>query len=280
VKARLVALTSAVVTVAGFAGFAVAATTAAATHPPGRQSRTSGIAVAGANVYVWSAHRSERDGEGCTLSFVVRSRTTGRVGALTAGHCVGTLPGGPSYSVHQTRDVRSDTTDPGAELGAVSPGAYRFGRAGDSAYVSLAAGRIGRPAVYVGGPRSHRTIPVAGVGALHRGTRVCYSGAATGEHCGFRVVGHPGTISFPDRGRTYRVGHEWSAAGRTCTSRAGDSGSPVYTRQHGAAYAVGILSGGQKQAGRCPFVFTPVALALRHLDLSLVSASSPAPRQR
>lgn len=245
---------------------------ASAERVAGRQSRTSGVAIAGANVYVWSVHRSEADGSGCTLSFVARSVDTSQLGALTAGHCVGTLAGGPSYAVHQTRSVRADTTDPGIQLGAVADGQIRFGKHGDSAFMSLAAGRTTRADVYVGGPRSHRSIPVVGLTDPHRGLRVCYSGAVTGEHCGFHVVAKPVAVNFPHHGQTYRIRHEWRATGGTCTSRAGDSGSPVYVKHQGVADAVGILSGGQEHAGQCPFFFTPVSLALRHLDLRLVTA--------
>jgi V8-like Glu-specific endopeptidase len=263
---------TAVVAVVACLGAAVAPS-AASTAVASRQSRTSGVAIAGANVYLWSVHRSEDDGSGCTLSFVVSSVTTGQQGALTAGHCVGTLDGGPSYAVHQTRNVRADTTDPGVQLGAVSEGQYRFGKQGDSAFMGLAEGRTARAAVYVGGPRSHRSIPVAGLTQAKQGLTVCYSGAVTGEHCGFRVVGRPAVISFKYGGRNYRIRHEWRATGVTCTSRAGDSGSPVYVKRRGAAYAVGVLSGGQQHAGHCPFYFSPVSVALRHLDVQLVTAS-------
>lgn len=250
-----------------------AAPSAASTERvPGRQSRTSGVAIAGANIYAWSVHRSEDDGSGCTLSFVVRSLATSQPGALTAGHCVGTLDGGPSYAVYQTRNVRANTTDPGIQLGAVSDGQIRLGKHGDSAFMALAEGRTTQASVYLGGPRSHRSIPVHGLIDPHSGLRVCYSGAVTGEHCGFRIAGKPVVVSFPHHGQTYRIRHEWRVSGPTCTSRAGDSGSPVYVKRHGAAYAVGILSGAQKHAGECPFYFTPVSLALHQLNLALVTS--------
>jgi hypothetical protein len=254
-------------------GAAVAPSAASTEAVASRQSRTSGLAIAGANVYLWSIHRSEDDGSGCTLSFVVSSLTTSQQGALTAGHCVGTLAGGPSYAVHQTHTVRANTTDPGVQLGAIADGQFRFGKQGDSAFMGLTEGRTARAGVYVGGPRSHRSIPVAGLAHARQGLKVCYSGAVTGEHCGFRVVGKPAVISFKYHGQTYRIRHEWRATGVTCTSRAGDSGSPVYVKRHGTAYAVGILSGGQQRAGHCPFYFSPVSVALRHLNLALVTAS-------
>lgn len=279
-KVRLGAAALAVIAAVAILGAAVTPSTASAGQSTGRQSRTSGVAIAGANIYLWSIHRTEDDGGGCTLAFTVRSSATGQAGALTAGHCVATLDGGPMYAVHQTRTVSSNTTDPGVQLGAVNDGQYRFGRLGDSAFMTLAYRRTARPAVYVGGADSRRSISVAGVRKPHRGLRVCYSGAVTGEHCGFQVIGKPSVVSFPQRGRTYRVSHEWRARGPSCTSRLGDSGSPVYAKQRGKAYAVGILSGGQKHAGRCPFFFTPVSLALRTLGLQLVSARSPMPRLR
>jgi Trypsin len=245
-----------------------AATGAAA---PGRQSRLSNVAIAGGDVYLWSAHRSVRQGVGCTLSFAVRSVTTQRIGSLTAGHCVATLAGGPAFIVAQTRSGKGNTTDPGHHLGKVTAGEYRLGNQGDSAFVALVDHRSARRSVFTGGAASDTTISVAGFGRLRDGIHVCYSGAVSGEHCGFTVVGRPETVTFPDGHQQYRIHHEWRASRRTCTSRAGDSGSPVYIKRHGRAYAVGILSGGQKHPGTCPFFFTPVKLALARLHLRLLT---------
>jgi hypothetical protein len=227
-------------------------------HSVNRQSRTSDIAVAGGDIFVWSVHRSVRTGAGCTLAFAVRSDVSHRAASLTAGHCVATLTGPPAYTVNQTRNGGGNTTDPGDRLGVVSAGAYRLGKNGDSALVSLVPFRQARAAVFAGGRSSGATIPVAGLARLHDGMHVCYSGAVSGEHCGFTVVGRPETTVFHEGRRTYRIHHEWRARAETCTSRAGDSGSPVYVRRGGRAFAVGILSGGQRRLGRCPFFFTPV----------------------
>src|SRR4051812_49210276 len=126
-RVKVLAGAAAVSMAAALLGAAAAPSTASAGHDSGRQSRTSGVAAAGANVYLWSTHRSDSDGGGCTLSFVVRSRPAGKLGALTAGHCVGTLPGGPTYAVHQTRNLRANTTDPGLLLGTVAADQFRFG---------------------------------------------------------------------------------------------------------------------------------------------------------
>jgi V8-like Glu-specific endopeptidase len=77
---------------------------------------------------------------------------------------------------------------------------------------------------------------------------------------------------FKEGGRTIHIQHEWTASGRngSCTSVKGDSGSPVYVKRNGEAFAVGILSGGQDAKGTCPFFFTPVSLALRQYDLALL----------
>jgi hypothetical protein len=238
-----------------------------------RQSRTSGIAVAGGDVFMWSQHRSIHNGGGCTLSFTVRSTTSHRYGSLTAGHCVQTLDGGPTYSVQQTRNGSGNTTYPGLRIGVVNRGQSRLGKHGDNAFIALARGRRARAAVFTGGVASTRTIPVAGLARLRDGIKVCYSGEASGEHCGFRVVGRPQTISFPDAGHVYTIHQEWRATRATCTSRAGDSGAPVYVKRHGRAYAVGILSGAQRNTSKCPFYFTPVTTALKRLHLQLVSAS-------
>jgi Trypsin len=268
--------------VAAIAAASVAAGLLAATMVPataagapaiGRQSRTSDVAVAGADVYMWSTHRSINSGDACTLSFAVRTKRSHRIGALTAGHCVTTIAGGPTYTVHETRAGRGNTTDPGLRLGDVHYGAYRLGRNGDSAFVRVGSHRRARPWIFTGGATTHHTIPVAGIAHLHDGLRVCYSGAVSGEHCGFKIVGRPATVTFRDGARTLRIAHEWRATRGTCTSRLGDSGAPVYVRKGGKAYAVGILSGGQERASKCPFYFTSVVLALSRLKLTLLTAS-------
>jgi hypothetical protein len=249
---------------------AVSSATATGGAVAGRQSRFSNVAIAGGDVYLWSAHRSVHDGGGCTLSFAVRSVTAHRLGSLTAGHCVGTLTGGPAFIVAQTRNGKGNTTDPGDQLGQIGAGDYRLGTGGDSAFMALVPHRSARAAVFTGGTTSDATIPLAGLARLRDGIHVCYSGAASGEHCGFTVVGPPETVTFPDGHHQYRIHHEWRATRRACTSRAGDSGSPVYVKRHGRAYAVGILSGGQKHSGRCPFFFTPVTLALARLRVTIL----------
>jgi V8-like Glu-specific endopeptidase len=270
---KFMAAVLAAVLVAGgvVAGTWSGAATASGSQIIDRQSRVSNVAVAGGDIYVWSLHRSDHDGGGCTVSFAVRSRTTLLDGALTAGHCVATLGGGPSYTVHQTRNGRGNTTDPGDELGVVRAHGYHLGKDGDSALVALDLGRAARAAIFTGGVTSAATIRVAGLARLHNGIHVCYSGAASGEHCGFTVRSGPRAVTFHEGHRTYRIHHEWRATRATCTSRPGDSGSPVYVKRHGWAYAVGILSGGQKASNRCPFFFTPVTLALHRLHAQLLT---------
>lgn len=248
--------------------------TVAASEPAGRQSRNSGVAIAGADIYVWSSHASESSGSGCTTSFVVRSISTHVMGVLTAGHCVTTLTGGPQYLVHQTQRLSGDETAPGRLLGVVTASHYTVGDNGDSAFVRLAEGMVGQASVFTGGMHSHRTIPVAGVAQVKAGEHVCYSGAATGEHCGYTVVGWPQKVSFGSSRAHGKIaiGNEWRATGKTCMSSKGDSGSPVYIRRGGAAYAVGILSGGQVKPDSCPFYFTPVTVALQTLGLRLVKS--------
>jgi hypothetical protein len=238
----------------------------------GRQSRASNLAIAGGDIYLWSIHRSARAGDGCTLSFAVRSKRTHRLGSLTAGHCVKTLAGGPAYTVHQTRGGKRNTTFPGHKLGEVHVGAYRVGAHGDSALIVLLGHRRAPASVFTGGPTSDTSISVAGLAHLADGIKVCYSGAASGEHCGFTVVGRPRTVAFRDGGRTIRIRHEWRATRATCTSRVGDSGAPVYVKRDGKAYAVGILSGGQERSSKCPFYFTSVTLALTQLHVRLLRA--------
>jgi len=237
----------------------------------GRQSRVSGVAIAGGDVYVWSEHRSVQTGGGCTIAFPVRSRTTHRLGVLSAGHCVRTLDGGPAYEVHQTQRLGSEGTSPGDLLGRVEPGGARLGKHGDNAFVRLVAHRTARPRLFVGPVFTTKTIPVTGRMKLRKGLSVCYSGASSGEHCGYTVVGGPETVMFKEGNQDLHISHEWRASRATCTSRRGDSGSPVYVRRGGKAYAVGILSGGQRKAGECPFFFTPVGLALKTLNLKLLT---------
>jgi hypothetical protein len=248
---------------------------AGAAEPAGRQSRLSDTAIAGADIYVWSSHTSDASGSGCTASYVVRSMSTHALGVLTAGHCVATLVGGPSYVVHQTELLPGDDTEPGDLLGTVAAGDYTVGANGDSAFVRLAPGVGEQPSIFAGGVHSRTAIPVMGLAQLKDGDHVCYSGAASGEHCGFTVVGPPLTVAFSAAGsrRKVAISHEWRATGTDCTSRKGDSGSPVYIRHDGVAYAIGILSGGQVKANSCPFYFTPVQLALTTLGLRLVKSA-------
>ena len=81
-------------------------------------------------------------------------------------------------------------------------------------------------------------------------------------------------MSFKSADGHVTIGNEWRATGEACTSRKGDSGSPVYVDNGGAAYAVGILSGGQLKRGQCPFYFTPVKLALKVLGLTLITVEA------
>jgi V8-like Glu-specific endopeptidase len=262
---------------AGLAVLAVLPATAAAsagahrTAAASRQSRTSGVSIAGGNVYIWSTHGSEYRGTGCTISFAVRSVRTGAKGALTAGHCVATMSDPPAYLVHQTEAQGGDGTAPGDLLGKVTRSKYTLGPNGDSAFVALAPGRDARPLIFTGGPSSRTAIPVAGLEDPQPGMQVCYSGATTGEHCGFTIVGGAQSVNFKSSHGTVTIGNEWRASGARCTSRRGDSGSPVYTESGGVAYAVGILSGGQVKAGQCPFYFTPVSLAMRLYHLTLIT---------
>jgi V8-like Glu-specific endopeptidase len=239
----------------------------------GRQSRDSRMAIAGGDIFLWSSHASENSGNGCTMAFSVRSRSTGALGVITAGHCVATLPGGPAFMVHQTERLPGDDTAPGAYLGRVTRSNYRLGSDGDSAFIQLGGGRRAEPYVFTGGTRSSTAIPVAGLGQLQSGIQVCYSGATSGEHCGFTVEGPPEDVNFKSNGSQVTISHEWRATGADCTSRKGDSGSPVYIRSGGVAYAVGILSGGQVQPNSCPFYFTPIKLALQLYDVRLRTAS-------
>ena len=103
-----------------------------------RQSRTSDIAIAGGSVFLWSKHTGQNSGSGCTLAFSVRSIRTGGKGALTAGHCVATLNGGPAYFVQQTQSLPNDATAPGDLLAKVSGRSYVVGPNGDSAFAAVA----------------------------------------------------------------------------------------------------------------------------------------------
>jgi hypothetical protein len=247
----------------------------------GRQSRTSGVGIAGGSIYLWSSKydslpigKRVSQGGACTLGYAVRSRATGRSGVLTAGHCVATLPGKPSYALHQTTNVGATHTDPGVLLAKIQRGQYRMGVNGDSAVGFLAKNASVRPYLFVGGTRSKLTIPVVGIRAPRYKMKICYSGATSGEHCGYRITDLPhGTRPFtdPNGGPSYKIGHEWGAKSGHCTSRPGDSGSPVYQRVDNQAYAVGILSGAYNK-DQCEMFFTPIGLALDQLILSLVRA--------
>lgn len=239
----------------------------------GRQSRTSGVGIAGGSVYLWSSHSNDHHGGACTVGFAVRRTRTSRTGVVTAGHCVRTLSGGPAYVIHQTRNLPPNGTDPGVLLARVARGDSRMGSNGDSAFGRTTSHSEVRPYVFIGGTHSTTTIPVVGLAKVTYGMHVCYSGAASGEHCGF-TVGRRQSVKFHDHNKLITITHEYGAsrANRSCTSVKGDSGSPVYLRSHNVAYAVGILSGGQQTAGQCPFFFTPIRLALQQLHLTLLRA--------
>jgi hypothetical protein len=273
-RSRILAALVAVVAIVPIT--ATAASGSHAVKAASRQSRDSGVAIAGGSVFVWSRHSGQNRGSGCTLAFSVRSIRSGAKGALTAGHCVATLNGGPAYYVQQTQSLPHDATAPGDLLGKVSGRHYVVGPNGDSAFASLVPGRNARPLLFTGGSASRTAIPVAGVRHPHTGMQICYSGAATGEHCGFTIVGGSQDVSFKSGNGRVTIGNEWRATGAACTSRKGDSGSPVYVVEGGVAYAVGILSGGQVRRGRCPFYFTPVKLALKSLGVKLITSKAGA----
>jgi len=263
---------------AGVAALSVTATATAGSHvrhAASRQSRTSDVAIAGGSIFLWSKHSGQNSGSGCTLAFSVRT-PSGKKGALTAGHCVATLDGGPAYFVQQTQSLPHDATSPGDLLAKVAGSKYVVGSNGDSAFAALVSGRSARPLVFTGGSATRDAIPVAGLLSPEPGMQVCYSGAATGEHCGFTIEGGSQDVSFRSGSGHVTIGNEWRATGEDCTSRKGDSGSPVYVLQDGVAYAVGILSGGQVKQGQCPFYFTPVKLALKVLGVTLITSKSAA----
>lgn len=248
----------------------VPATAAAATSADtsGRQSRTSHVAIAGGDIYLWSTHHRSANGGSCSLAFAVHD-ASGDSGSLTAGHCVATLSGGPSYAVFQTQAGSRHRTYLGDRLGTVSAHRFHVGKRGDNAMVALATDRVSRARIFTGGTRSTTTIPVTRDTDPHVGLgHVCFSGSRSGEQCGYTVRYAHRTVSFEDHGHTYRIHHEW-AAGGACTSGPGDSGSPVYVKHGSHAIALGILSGSGTVSGHCVFFFTPVSLALRTLHLHL-----------
>jgi V8-like Glu-specific endopeptidase len=254
----------------GLTASAVASPAAAASA--GRQSRSSHLAIAGADVYLWSSHRSDRSGGACTLAFSVRT-ASGHTGALTAGHCLELLRGGPSYTVHQTRYGKGNTSDVGDVLGSVTRGESHAGGDGDNAFVALAGGSQAEPSVFTGRRATKTAATVVGHRSVHDGqSHVCFSGAISGEHCGLVVRGPARTITFHQDGRTLRIAHERTAYG-SCSARPGDSGAPVYVRHGSSVWAIGILSGGGTVNGQCVTLFTPLSLALRHLHVSLLTRS-------
>lgn len=250
-------------------GLAVAG---ASTASAGRQSLTSDTARGGANVYLHSAHATSRSGSSCTLGFPVKRRNGAR-GVLTAGHCVAVLPHGAPYDVFETKSGRSNTTYVGEQLGEVPARRYHVGTEGDNALVLLADGRDAKPQIYTGDATSAATAAVIGSRAPKVGmAHLCYSGAVSGEHCGFRIRYRPRTMRFDERSRTLRIHHEWPATGR-CTAKAGDSGSPVFLKRGSRVLAVGILSAGGTVNGHCAIFFTSVAMATSSLHVKLLHSS-------
>ena len=95
---------------------------------------------------VEQSRRSRTRAAAARLAFVGPIGAHRQKGALTAGHCVATLAGGPAYHVHQTESLSADGTAPGDLLGKVTASQLPRRRSdGDSAFVGLARGRGARP---------------------------------------------------------------------------------------------------------------------------------------
>ena len=244
---------------------------ASAAGSPNRQSRTSDVAIGGADVFLHSEHSNSQLGGTCSIAFAVEKK--GVDAALTAGHCAKALSGGPSYDVYRTTLTRKGVTDPGVTIGTVRAGEFNVGKLGDNALITLAAGVSAEPSVFTGGVASSTTRPVSGVTAPHVGlAKLCYSGARTGQHCGLTVTAGSQTLPFKEGKHTYTIHHEWTALG-ACTAKPGDSGAPIFVKHGRSVRAVGILSGGSDPSnGKCAVYFTPLSTALAALHVKLLTS--------
>lgn len=175
----------------------------------------------------------------CTTGFTVWM-SGNRTRMLTAAHCadrgqiVRSYPSGGKFFPNATARVvaRDDSVD----LELIKVDGYR----------EVPDSFIAR--IWVGGNADSskaESKPVQSVTRVHVGSRICTSGALSGEICGLRVDS-TNAMQKNRKGRFVRAHNDTggSAGGR------GDSGGPAYTKGVIGVNAVGILSSGVIRA-RC-----------------------------
>lgn len=160
----------------------------------------------------------------CTASFLVRDRTTGRLGMLTAGHCVDAHP---SSALYYTSALDGQNYTLGSfvahEYAKDSDGEILLDAALFTVNSSLSAtGKVGNQYPL------DAPIAYAPLAANFVGKKACKFGSKTGAGCGTitEVTRSTVTVSGP-------------------LVIKGDSGAPVYyVNQNGTASPIGILSNG------------------------------------
>lgn len=183
----------------------------------------------------------------CTSGFgVVRARLRY---FLSAGHCFR----GPGDIV----------TNDGRPYGRVS-GRRMTDNGPDTALVASAFA----PRMYVGGPDSDRSVPVAGRRSPGFGAWLCTSGARSGEDCSGQRRETGLCVRFGDGVTTCHLTRVVSSDGRRLVEP-GDSGGPVYLP---GGYAVGITVGGNRDGTQ--LLYHPIGYLLDVWDARLLTGSS------
>jgi hypothetical protein len=168
---------------------------------------------------------------GCTLGFLARSRSDGKLYAFTAGHCVYNRASSTIYSTLFTDNSVHN-------IGPMHN--YVFGRLGDAAILRVTNEEGWRARAWVSvvdsvanggvaGTEFNDQYPIRRDGASRIGMRVCHSGIAVRTSCG-KVLAL-GVAHTYNSGRTVRG----MAKTNYCRGR-GDSGGPVYAS--GTAYGL------------------------------------------
>lgn len=168
-----------------------------------------------------------RMNEGCTLGFIVRSRSDNVLYAMTAGHC-----GGGTWTTNFT-DGTTHT------IGPVHNSVY--GAAGDAQIIRISNPSGWSPRAWVlvrasADTTRDETYHIGSVGGSTIGMRICKTGYTAGSDCG--------TVTELNYTATYGVQHLGVA--NFCVSP-GDSGGPVYASH----VAYGITSGHRTGASPC-----------------------------
>lgn len=208
---------------------------------------------------------------GCTTGFSWRT-AAGASRMITAGHCfpAGTVvdqafthrngPGSPQWNVFMGTALASTFRN---ETGTIS---YNGAQRGDLAILAVTSSGSSGPTIYVdNGSGGYKQLYVIGTATRRPavGDAFCMSGAYRGETCGWRVTStnasywNGGILGWMSNGHLTNL--VLGERNGTCP-HAGDSGSPVYTKNSvPRVIAKGIYSGGGGGFPvSCKAYFTPI----------------------